>query len=146
MALQFCTFRVGELLLGIEVAQIQEVLRDTKVTPVPKTPAAVSGLINLRGQIVTAVDLRTLFGFAVEENGEDGSVMLIVDSNAELHSLVVDAVGDVVEVGEDDYEEPPDTLKGEARKLIRGAYKLKSGLLLLLDGDYAMKAATAGPP
>lgn len=145
MALQFCTFRVGELLLGIEVAQIQEVLRDTKVTPVPKTPAAVSGLINLRGQIVTAVDLRTLFGFAVEENGEDGSVMLIVDSNAELHSLVVDAVGDVVEVGEDDYEEPPDTLKGEARKLIRGAYKLKSGLLLLLDGDYAMKAAAAGP-
>lgn len=142
--MQFCTFHVGELLLGIEVAQIQEVLRDTKVTPVPKTPAAVSGLINLRGQIVTAVDLRTLFGFGVDQNTDDGSVMLIVDSDTELHSLVVDSVGDVVEVGEEDYENPPDTLKGEARKLIRGAYKLKSGLLLLLDGGYAMKAATAG--
>ena len=144
MALQICTFRVGELLLGIEVAQIQEVLRDTKVTPVPKTPPAVSGLINLRGQIVTAVDLRTLFGFAADQKSDNGSVMLIVDSDTELHSLVVDSVGDVVEVGEDDYEERPDTLTGEARKLIRGAYKLKSGLLLLLDGDYAMKAAASG--
>ena len=144
MAMQFCTFHVGELLLGIEVAQIQEVLRDTKVTPVPKTPAAVSGLINLRGQIVTAVDLRTLFGLDGEQNTDGGSVMLIVDSDAELHSLAVDSVGDVVEVEENDYEEPPDTLKGESRKLIRGAYKLKSGLLLLLDEEYAMQAATAG--
>ena len=142
--MQFCTFHVGELLLGIEVAQIQEVLRDTKVTPVPKTPAAVSGLINLRGQIVTAVDLRTLFGLDGEQNTDGGSVMLIVDSDAELHSLVADSVGDVVEVEENDYEDPPDTLKGESRKLIRGAYKLKNGLLLLLDGEYAMQAATAG--
>jgi len=142
--MQFCTFHVGELLLGIEVAQIQEVLRDTKVTPVPKTPAAVSGLINLRGQIVTAVDLRTLFGLDGEQNTDGGSVMLIVDSDAELHSLAVDSVGDVVEVEENDYEDPPDTLKGESRKLIRGAYKLKNGLLLLLDGEYAMQAATAG--
>ena len=112
MALQFCTFHVGELLLGIEVARIQEVLRGTKVTPVPKTPPAVSGLINLRGQIVTAVNLRTLFGFDEKQSTDDGSVMLIVDSDAELHSLVADSVGDVVEVEEKDYEEPPDTLKG----------------------------------
>jgi purine-binding chemotaxis protein CheW len=144
VALQFCTFHVGELLLGIEVARIQEVLRGTKVTPVPKTPPAVSGLINLRGQIVTAVDLRTLFGFDEEHGTDHGAVMLIVDSDAELRSLVADSVGDVVEVEEDDYEEPPDTLKGEARNLIRGAYKLKDGLLLLLDGDYAMKAAAVG--
>lgn len=141
MALQFCTFHVGELLLGLEVEQIQEVLRNTKVTPVPKTPLAVSGLINLRGQIVTAVDLRTLFGYEKEEDNGDGSVMLIVESDAELHSLVVDAVGDVVEVEETAFEDPPDTLKGESRKLIRGAYKLKDGLLLSLDESYAMTAA-----
>lgn len=142
MALQFCTFRVGELLLGIEVARIQEVLRNTPVTPVPKTPAPICGLINLRGQIVTAVDLRTLFG---TDPGETQSpIMLIVDSETELHSLVVDSVGDVVEVEENDYEEPPDTLRGRARKLIRGAYKLKDGLLLQLDGEHAIETATSG--
>lgn len=143
MSLQFCTFHVGDLLLGIEVAQIQEVLRKTPVTPVPKTPPAISGLINLRGQIVTAVDLRKMFKSAVDSE-TDAPTMLILDSGAELRSLVVDAVGDVVTVDEGEYEEPPDTLRGESRRLIRGAYKLRDRLLLLLDIEHTMKSATVG--
>ena len=143
MALQFCTFHVGDLLLGIEVEQIQEVLRNTAVTPVPKTPPAISGLINLRGQIVTAVDLRRVF--RVEVNSEsDSPTMIILDSGTELRSLAVDRVGDVVEVEDRDYEEPPDTLQGEARSLIGGAYKLRDRLLLVLDVEHAMKAAAGG--
>lgn len=141
MALQFCTFHVGDHLLGIEVAQIQEVLRKTPVTPVPKTPPAISGLINLRGQIVTAVDLRTLFRIEVD-SATDAPNMLILDSGSELRSLVVDAVGEVVAVGAGDFEEPPDTLRGESRNLIRGAYKLKDRLLLVLDVAHTMQAAT----
>jgi purine-binding chemotaxis protein CheW len=141
VALQFCTFHVGNHLLGIEVAQIQEVLRRTPVTPVPKTPPAISGLINLRGQIVTAVDLRRLF--RIDVNGAtDAPNMLILDQGSELRSLVVDAVGEVVSVEAGDFEEPPDTLRGESRNLIRGAYKLKDRLLLVLDVAHTMQAAT----
>lgn len=144
MSLQFCTFHVGDLLLGIEVAQIQEVLRKTPVTPVPKTPPAISGLINLRGQIVTAVDLRRMFRVEVDSS-TDAPTMLILDSGSELRSLVVDTVGDVVTVAEGDFEEPPDTLRGESRILIRGAYKLKDRLLLVLDVEHTMNVATMGP-
>lgn len=143
VALQFCTFFVGDLLLGIEVEQIQEVLRNTSVTPVPKTPPAICGLINLRGQIVTAVDLRRVFR-ASEDGDSDSPTMLILDSGEELRSLVVDDVGDVVTVSEHDYEDSPDTLQGEARKLIQGAYKLKERLLLVLEVEHAMKAAVNG--
>ena len=143
MSLQFCTFHVGDLMLGIEVAQIQEVLRNTSVTPVPKTPPAISGLVNLRGQIVTAIDLRTLFRIEVDA-ANDSPTMLILDSGAQLSSLVVDAVGEVVAVEEADFEEPPDTLRGESRKLIRGAFKLRDRLLLILDVAHATKAAAAG--
>lgn len=143
MALQFCTFHIGDLLLGIEVEHIQEVLRNTAVTPVPMTPPAISGLINLRGQIVTAVDLRRIFEIEVDA-GTDSPTMLILDSGAELRSLAVDRVGDVVEVEERDFEDPPDTLRGEARKLIRGAYKLRDRLLHVLDIEHVMKAATGG--
>jgi purine-binding chemotaxis protein CheW len=144
VALQFCTFHVGDHLLGIEVAQIQEVLRKTPVTPVPKTPPAISGLINLRGQIVTAVDLRRLFRIEVD-SATDAPTMLILDSGSELRSLVVDSVGEVVAVEAGDFEEPPDTLRGESRELIRGAYKLKDRLLLVLDVEQTMKAAARGP-
>ncbi len=142
MSRQFCTFHVGDLMLGIEVAQIQEVLRNTSVTPVPMTPPAISGLVNLRGQIVTAIDLRTLFGVAVDA-ATDSPTMLILDSGDQLSSLVVDAVGEVVTVDGVDFEEPPDTLRGESRRLIRGAYKLRERLLLILDVAHATKAATA---
>jgi len=140
VAHQFCTFHIGDLLLGIEVEHIQEVLRNTAVTPVPMTPPALSGLINLRGQIVTAVDLRTIFGVEVDPDS-DSPTMLIIDSGTELRSLAVDSVGDVVEVEEQDFEDPPDTLRGTARKLIRGAYKLHDRLLHVLDVEHAMKTA-----
>lgn len=137
MAQQFCTFHVGDLFLGIEVERIQEVLRDITITPVPMAPGAVRGLINLRGQIVTAIDLRQRFNLPVQPQ-EPASTTLVLDSSEEHLSLVVDRAGDVVEVEESAFEDPPDTLKGEARRLIRGAYKLKKRLLLVLDLEHAI--------
>ena len=132
----FCTFYVGDLFLGIEVERIQEVLRDSVVTAVPRAPSAIRGLINLRGQIVTAVDLRTRFGLPSLDS-EESATILVLDGADELLSLVVDRVGDVVEVEDDHFEEPPDTLKSDSRRLIRGAYKLEHYLLLVLDVDHA---------
>jgi purine-binding chemotaxis protein CheW len=143
MAQQFCTFHVGDLFLGIEVERVQEVIRDCGITPVPTAPPSVRGLINLRGQIVTAVDLGARFGL-VNHRGE-GSTVLVLDAGSEPLSFVVDRSGDVVKVEESSFEKPPDTLKGEARRLIRGAYKMKKKLLLVLDVEHALELAAAEP-
>ena len=136
MAQQFCTFYVGDLFLGIEVERVQEVLRDSDITPVPTAPPSVRGLINLRGQIVTAVDLGTRFGIADRE--DEYSTVLVLDAGSALLSFVVDRAGDVVEVNDESFERPPDTLKGEARRLIKGTYKLQKKLLLVLDVENAL--------
>jgi purine-binding chemotaxis protein CheW len=137
MAQQFCTFYVGDLFLGIEVERVQEVLRDSDITPVPTAPPSVRGLINLRGQIVTAIDLGTRFGIADREG--ESSTELVLDAGSALLSFVADRAGDVVEVDDESFEKPPDTLKGEARHLIRGTYKLQKKLLLVLDVEHALE-------
>ena len=143
MPQQFCTFHVGDLFLGIEVERVQEVIRDCDITPVPTAPPSVRGLINLRGQIVTAVNLGNRFDLT-DQQGE-GSTVLVLDAGSELLSFVVDRSGDVVEVDESGFEKPPDTLKGEARRLIRGTYKLQKKLLLVLDVEHALEIAASAP-
>jgi purine-binding chemotaxis protein CheW len=142
MPQQFCTFHVGDLFLGIEVERVQEVLLDCDITPVPTAPEEIRGLINLRGQIVTAVDLRTRFGNG--ERFEAAPTVLVLDSGTELLSLVVDRAGDVVEVEDTIFEEPPETLTGESRRLIKGTFKLEETLLLVLDVEHAVALGTAG--
>ncbi|HSL16467.1 MAG TPA: chemotaxis protein CheW [Methylomirabilota bacterium] len=129
---QFCTLTAGNLLLGIQVDRVQEVLRDTAITPVPLAHPAIRGLINLRGQIVTAIDLRRRLG--LPEAPADASFMTVVlGVGAEALALVVDGVGDVVQVPADSFEAPPDTLRGDARRMIGGAHKLERRLLLVLN-------------
>ena len=136
MARQFCTFFVGELFLGIEVTRIQEVLRDWMITPVPTANPAIRGLINLRGQIITAVDLRACFQIPDRDRDAPPTTILVLDGGKELLSLIVDRSGDVLEVEDEYFEEPPDTLKSESRRLIQGAFKLEHSLLLVLDIDH----------
>ena len=128
----YCTLRAGGLYLGINVEKIQEVLRDTSITPVPLAHSAIRGLINLRGQIVTAIDLRQRLGLEPADPARGISTMVLGTDDEPL-ALVVDSVGDVVHVDEDSFEPPPDTLKGEARRMILGAHKLKRELLLVLN-------------
>ena len=129
---QYCTLRVGDLFLGINVGEIQEVIRDTAFTPVPLAYPAIRGLINLRGQIVTALDLRRRLGLDDAADGGSTSTMVLGTAEEPL-ALVVDRVGDVVEVDAESFEPPPDTVKGEARTMIEGAHKLESRLLLILN-------------
>jgi len=145
MAPQYCTFHVGNLFLGVEVERIQEVLKEAAITRVPLAPSEVSGLINLRGQIVTAIDLRRRFGLE-DPPADVVPATLVLKFDNELMSLVVDRAGDVVEVDGEIFEDPPDTLKGERRRLIRGAFKLEDRLLLALDVASALAIGGNGIP
>jgi purine-binding chemotaxis protein CheW len=111
---------------------MREVLEHWVTTPVPLTPDCVLGVINLRGQIMMAIDLRRRL--AISERAADGTqVSLVVHTTFEHVAFVVDGVGDVLEVSEGQFEPPPETLTGESRDLIRGVYKLPSQIILLLD-------------
>jgi purine-binding chemotaxis protein CheW len=140
---QLSTFFVADYLFGIEVAAVQEVIRYQPMTRVPLAPPALSGLINLRGQVIAAVDLRRRLGFPDRAAGEL-PMDVIVRAGDGLVSLLVDRIGDVVEVSEQAFEEPPDTLAGVARELIRGAYKLDHALLLSLDVEGSVEPRPAG--
>jgi purine-binding chemotaxis protein CheW len=136
---QLATFRLDGDLYGVEVEHVQEVLRSQKLTRVPLAPPAVAGLINLRGQVVTAIELRERLGRPPRPEGTD-AVVIVVRLHGEAVSLLVDSIADVVDVDAADFEAPPDTLDGQARELIRGAYKLDGTLLLALDVQKAVGA------
>lgn len=131
---QFCTFLLNGHTFGVPVPAVQEVIQFQEMTPVPLAPSVVSGMINLRGQIVTAIDLRRRMGL---EDRSDGQLPLnvIVRTGEEAVSLLVDEIGDVIEVGEEVRETPPETLGGDARRMIQGVYKLPDRLLLTLNID-----------
>lgn len=135
--IQYCTFYVDNLLFGIEVCQVQEVLREQTLTHVPLANHAVEGLINLRGQIVTAIDLRRRFEMP-ERDSSGGEMNVVVNVLNATTSLIVDRVGDVLTLPSDSYEAAPETLRGIGRELITGAYKLDDRLLLILDAQRAV--------
>ena len=136
---QFSTFYLDGLFLGVEVETVQEVLRYQEMTHVPLAPRIVQGLINLRGQIVTAIDLRRRLELdARDENELPMNVVVRTDDGAV--SLLVDEIGDVVEISDEAFEPPPETMTGVARDLIRGVYKLQDRLLLVLDTQRSVQA------
>lgn len=131
---QFATFYLDELLFGVEVSKVQEVIRYQEMTRVPLASPVVQGLINLRGQIVTALDLRRRIN--LKDRASDKLPMnVVVRSGEEAVSLLVDEIGDVLEVEDEAFEAPPETLQGVGRELIRGVYKLSDRLLLVLDTE-----------
>jgi purine-binding chemotaxis protein CheW len=140
---QFCTFYLGDLFLGIEVLQVQEVIRAQAMTRVPLAARAVRGLINLRGQIVTAIDLRERLGLPPLEAGRE-PMNVVVRTDEGAVSLLVDEIGDVMETEEATYEVPPETIDPAARELIHGVYKLADRLLLVLDTEKALALEPAG--
>ncbi|HTW32349.1 MAG TPA: chemotaxis protein CheW [Candidatus Sulfotelmatobacter sp.] len=136
---QFCTFFLNQQFLGVPVEQVQEVIRYQEMTRVPLVPPVIRGLINLRGQIVMAIDLRQRFG--MEERPESELPMnVVVRTDDGAVSFLVDEIGDVLEVEEESFEPPPETLQGATRELVRGVYKLQQRLMLVLDAEHAVAA------
>jgi purine-binding chemotaxis protein CheW len=135
---QFSTFYVDDLFFGVDVLHVQEVLRSQPMTPVPQAPDVVEGLINLRGQIVTAIDMRRRLQMPRRAGGKP-PMNIVVSTTDGAVSLLVDEIGDVLDMDRSTYEQPPNNLDSAARELIQGVYKLKDGLLLVLDTDKAIE-------
>lgn len=131
---QFCTFYLGGACYGLDVLKVQEIVRYQPLTHVPLADRIVRGLINLRGQIVTVIDLRRRLDLP-ECDDVDEPVNVVVQTDDGAVSLLVDEIGDVLEVTEQQFERPPETLQGSARDLILGAYKLPDRLLVILDPE-----------
>ncbi len=143
---QYATFEVADQLFGVRVEAVQEVLSFNEYTSVPLAPAAVGGLFNLRGQVIAAIDLRVQLG--MPRQSLQGSVMnVILRGDDEPVSLLVDVIGEVVDLDEDLFEPPPETLTGRARELVVGTFKMDGRLMLELQVAQALdiyRAAAAG--
>jgi len=131
---QFATFFLHGLFFGVDVLKVQEVIRYQEMTRVPIAPAMIQGLINLRGQIITAIDLRRRLELPERPEGQLPMNMVIRTEDGGI-SLLVDEIGDVLEIAESCFERVPETVTGVARDLILGVYKLNGRLLLILDTE-----------
>lgn len=140
-SIHFCTFWVDGLYFGVEVERVQEVLRYQEMTRVPLAPPVVRGLINLRGQIVTAIDMRRRLNLRERSDGKP-PMNVILRSEDGAMSLLVDEIGEVLSTSGDACEPPPETLRGLGRQLIKSVYKLNDRLLLVLDAEKAIDIST----
>jgi len=139
---QYCTFYLEDECYGLDVLRVQEIVRPQPLTLVPLAHPMVRGLINLRGQIVTAIDLRVRLALSRRMEIHE-SVNVVVQTEDGAVSLLVDEIGDVLEVTEEHFERPPETLQGAARDLIQGAYKLADRLLVILDPELVVSLPAA---
>jgi len=139
---QFATFWADGLYFGVEVDQVQEVIRHQEMTRVPLAPSVVRGLINLRGHIVTALDLRRRLELRERPQGQLPMNVVIRTEDGPV-SLLVDEIGDVVEADDDTFEAPPDTLDSKVRHMIRGVHKLKDQLMHVLDSQTVIQISGA---
>jgi purine-binding chemotaxis protein CheW len=129
---QFCTFFLDGLRFGVDVQKVQEVVPYQEMTRVPLAPAMVRGLLNLRGQIVTGIDLRRRLELP-ERAAESLPMNVVLRGEDSPVSFLVDDIGEVIEVAADACQRPPETLQGRVRELIQGVYPLPDELLLVLD-------------
>lgn len=137
--MQLCTFDVGDLFVGVDVSEVQEVLLQQPMTKVPLAPGVVRGLINLRGQIVTAVELRRRLGLP-DRQADAEAMNVIVHTSGGISSLLVDQIGDVVEVDSDAVQPSPATVAPTVRELMRGVVKTEDRLLLVLDVEQVVES------
>ena len=131
---RFCTFHVGELLLGVEVELVQEVLGEEPMIRVPLADPWVSGLLNLRGQIVTAIDARRRLGLPPRSPGARTANIVLITPNGSV-SLVVDREGDVVDLLDSEIEPLPENVAPSIRAVVTGTCKVEERLLLMLDAE-----------
>ncbi|MBH25941.1 MAG: chemotaxis protein CheW [Myxococcales bacterium] len=134
---QYCTFQLEGLFFGIEVHKVQEVLRYQEMTRVPIASRVIRGLINLRGQLVTAIDLRRRLGLDDREDAEP-PMNVIVNTSDGAVSFLVDEIGDVIQVTGEVFERPPMTMGAKLRHLVHGVCKLEGQLMLILDVERAI--------
>ena len=130
--LQWVTFQLGEETYGVNVMQVQEVLRVTEIAPVPGAPDYVLGIINLRGNVVTVLDTRKRFGMGARDP-DDNSRILIIESNDLVVGILVDSVSEVVYLRQSDIEPAPNVGNEESSRFIQGVCNRNNQLLILVE-------------
>jgi purine-binding chemotaxis protein CheW len=135
----YVTFYVKDQMFGIPVLQVQDILTPTKIASVPLAPPEVMGSINLRGRIVTVIDVRVRLGLGSQENVSD-SMGVTIEHKHELYTLLVDKVGDVVGLSSDLYESNPGTLDSLWREFASGVFRLEGALMVVLDVEKLLGA------
>jgi purine-binding chemotaxis protein CheW len=129
---EFVTMSVDGQLFGIPVLLVQDALKSQKITRIPLASREVAGALNLRGRIVTAIDIRRRLGLPDRPSNEAG-MNIVVEHGGELYSLIVDSVGEVLKVDADTFERNPATLDPQWKSFCKGIYRLDGNLLLSLD-------------
>ena len=131
-AKEFVTVQLAGQRLGIPVLAVHDVLKAQTITRIPKAPPSVAGVLNLRGRIVTAVDLRIHLGFE-EREAEAETMSIVVEHNGDPFSLLIDSVGEVLALPDEQFEKTPVTLDERLRAVSSGIYRLEEGLMVVLD-------------
>ena len=129
---QWVTFRLGDEIYGIDVLQVQEVLRITEISPVPGAPHYVLGIINLRGNVVTVIDARNRFGLPPKET-DDASRIIVVDAFDKVVGLLVDNVSEVAYVPNSQIEVSPNVGADDGNKFVSGVSNRDGDLLIMVD-------------
>lgn len=129
----YVTMTIADQLFGIPVLQVQDVLGHQRITRIPLAPPEVAGSLNLRGRIVTAIDVRLRLGLSARPKDKPGSMSIVVDLRGELYSLMVDSVGEVLSLTNEDFERNPATLDPRWREVSTGIYRLNGQLMVVLD-------------
>lgn len=130
--IQLVTFRLKDETYGINVMQVQEVLRVSEIAPVPGAPGYVLGIINLRGNVVTVIDTRTRFGLPTTEL-DDSSRIVIIESDQQVVGILVDSVAEVVELRQSEIDTAPSIGSEESSRYIQGVASRDDDLLIVVD-------------
>lgn len=128
----YLTINIADQRFGIPVLQVQDVLREQAVTKIPLAPPEVAGSLNLRGRIVTAINVRKRLGLPPLENGKS-CMSVVVEHQNELYSLIIDSVGDVLSLDGRQFEKSPNTLDPIWKEISTGIFQLKEELLIIVD-------------
>lgn len=138
---QLVTMTVDNQLFGIPILSVQDIVEPVQITPVPLASSAVAGVLNLRGRIVTVVDLRVCLG-AEPKDLDDKPMSVTVEYKGDLYTILVDSIGDVRSLPKRDLDKPPQTLDPKMRRLCSGVFRLQDDLLAVLDVDRVLDPAT----
>ena len=128
---QLVTMTVDNQLFGIPILKVQDIVEPDQITPVPQAPGAIAGVLNLRGRIVTVIDLRECLG--APEAADAKQMSVTVEHKGDLYTLLVDSIGDVRSLPRKNFDKPPATLADNLRSLCSGIFQLETDLLVVLD-------------
>lgn len=137
---EYVTFTTGAQLFGLPIARVQEVFRPGRITRVPLAGAQIAGVLNLRGRIVTAIDMRSRLGLEASDGGEP-AMAIGIESRGESFGLLVDSLGEVLKLADGDREANPVNLDRKLARVAAGVYRLEGQLMLVLDVERVLDFA-----